>query len=110
MPYIDVNVNCEITAEKETTLKTALGEIISEIPGKSEDSLMIQFHDFCRLWHAGDNSSRIAFINVMLLGCAPKDAYKAFSDRVMELFCAQLEIDKNNIYVKFEEVPNWFWG
>lgn len=109
MPYIDVNVNCEITEEKEMTLKTALGEIISEIPGKSEDSLMIQFHDRCHLWHAGDNSGRIAFINVMLLGSAPKDAYKTFSDRVIDLFHTELEIDKNHSYVKFEEVPNWFW-
>lgn len=109
MPYIDVNVNCEISEEKEVALKAALGEIIAVIPGKSEGSLMIQFKDNCRLWHSGENGP-VAFINVMLLGSAPKDAYKGFADRVIALFHKELGIDGQHIYVKFEEVPNWFWG
>jgi len=110
MPYIDVNVNCEITKEKETALKTALGEMISELPGKSEGSLMIQFHDNCRLWLSGEDDCKIALINVMLLGSAPKDAYKNFSERIIDLLHTELAIDDNHSYVKFEEVPNWFWG
>ena len=110
MPYIDINVNSRITEEKEVALKAALGEIITEIPGKTEGSLMIQFRDNCRLWHSGENGCPIALINVMLLGSAPKDAYKNFADRVIDLFREELGVDGHHIYVKFEEVPNWFWG
>lgn len=110
MPYIDVNVNCRITEEKELALKAALGEIITEIPGKTEGSLMIQFKDNCRLWHSGENGSPIAVVNVMLYGSASKEAYKSFADSTIALFGKELGIDGQHVYVKFEEVSNWFWG
>lgn len=110
MPYIDFNVSNTLTSQKENLIKSGLGKIIEEIPGKTESRLMIQFKDNCRLWFGGENSEPMAFINVMVYGSALKDSYQAFSDKAIQLISAELEIPGNNIYVKFEEVPNWFWG
>lgn len=110
MPYIDFKVSTELSSEKEALLKTELGKIITEIPGKTESRLMVEFSDNCRLWYAGTNDEASAFVNVMLYGSASEEAYKSLADKTIELISSELSIPKNRIYLKFEEVSNWFWG
>lgn len=108
MPFLDVKLSCELTQEKEVALKAAFGEAVSLIPGKSEGSLMIGFSDHCRLWMGGKQEGSIAFVNLMIYGASESQNYKAFSTRVIEILEEELGID--HIYVRFEEVPNWFWN
>lgn len=108
MPFINVKLSTLLSQEQEITLKQELGEAISIIPGKSESSLMLQFEENCRLWLAGSNEGPIVFVNVMLLGKADRQDYASFSSRVVEIFECQLAA--RHVYVKFEEVPNWFWN
>lgn len=110
MPFIDVKTSNPVTGEQEKTIKTALGEAISLIPGKSESSLMIQFQDNCRLWFRGQNESPIAFVNVMLYGKSEPSACQKAADEVIGILEKEAGVPKSNIYVKFEEVSNWFWG
>ena len=107
MPFIDVKLSCSLTKVQETALKAELGRAISLIPGKSESSLMIQFSDCCRLWFGGENEGPFAFVNVMVLVSADRKFYSDFTDQVIAVFKKELQIKR--IYVKFEEVPNWFW-
>ena len=55
MPYINSKVSVQITKEQETEIKTALGEAIRLIPGKSEQWLMIGFEDSVSMYFRGDN-------------------------------------------------------
>lgn len=110
MPFIDVNISTQLTFEKERTLKAQFGKIICEIPGKTEGSVMIQFKDNARLWFRGSNESPMAFVNVMLYGKAQESNYRVFSEKTMDLLNREMGIEKSNIYIKFEEVANWFWG
>ena len=41
MPYIDVNVSIKLSDQEKDNLKSKLGELISIIPGKTENVLMI---------------------------------------------------------------------
>lgn len=107
MPFIDVKLSCALTEVQEAALKTELGRAISLIPGKAESSLMIQFTDCCRLWFGGEKEGPFAFVNVMVLGSADRKSYSDFTDRVIGVFKKELQVKR--IYVKFEEVPNWFW-
>ena len=43
----------------------------------------------------------------MVLGSADRKFYSDFTDQVIAVFKKELQIKR--IYVKFEEVPNWFW-
>lgn len=106
MPFIDVRSSGEISRELEIELKTRLGRAIGLLPGKSEDSLMIQFSDHCRLWFGGETGN-VAFVNVMLYGAAPKADYRQFSDTVIPMLEELLGV--RHVYLKFEEVANWFW-
>lgn len=82
MPFIDVRTDKTISTEQENALKAELGSAIALIPGKSEDSLMVQFTDNCRMWFGGKQGNA-AMVNVMLYGSAEKASYRAFSDRVI---------------------------
>ncbi len=108
MPLIDVRVSETLSRQKEESLKTQLGQAISLIHGKSEGSLMVQFSDNCRLWFGGSQEGPIVFVNVMLYGTASQEDYQAFSDRVIPLL--EQELGAKHVYLKFEEVPNWFWN
>ena len=106
MPFIDVRATETIGPEQEQTLKARLGEAIGLIPGKSEGSLMIQFSDNCRLWFGGQQGNFV-FVNVMLYGAAEKRDYEMFQGAVIPVLEEVLGCEK--VYLKFEEVPNWFW-
>lgn len=108
MPFIDVHFSGAITPAQETALKEGLGQAIALIPGKTETSLMMQFTDNCRLWLGGRQEGPIAFVNVMLYGSSTKDAYQRFSGTAIPLL--EKELGAKKVYLKFEEVPNWFWN
>lgn len=108
MPFIDVRTSTELTAEQERSVKAELGKAIALIPGKAEGGLMIQFTDNCRMWMGGEQSGTIVFVNVMLYGAADKESYQRFSSAVIPMLEDKLNAAK--VYLKFEEVPNWFWN
>ena len=49
MPYISFKTNHKLTLRQENIIKSKTGELISMIPGKSEDSLMIHMKEHHRL-------------------------------------------------------------
>ena len=66
MPNIAVKTNVSISKEKETLLKSKLGQAIALLPGKSESWLMTGFEDGYHLYFRGDNSQPTAFVEVMV--------------------------------------------
>ena len=53
MPFIELKTSVSISKEKEAELKSAFGEAIAIIPGKSEQWLMLNFCDEQRMWFKG---------------------------------------------------------
>ena len=107
MPFIDVRASVPISEAQELTLKTQLGKAISLLPGKSEASLMVQVTGNCRMWLGGEQGP-MALVNVMLYGTATPEACKRFSGEVIPFVERELGLER--VYLKFEEVPNWFWN
>lgn len=110
MPFINTKISTELSAEKEKILKTKLGEIISLLPGKSENWLMLGFEDNCRLYFKGDNSRPLAFVEVKLFGGSSPEAYEKMTGAVTDLLHEELGIAPENIYVKYEEIATWGWN
>lgn len=108
MPFIDVRFSGEISGAQEAEVKAELGKAIALIPGKSEGSLMVQFTDRCRLWFGGKQDGPIVMVNVMLYGSATPEHYGRFKDAVIPML--EEKLGAESVYLKFEEVPNWYWN
>lgn len=105
MPFITTKVSTEITKEKEISLKTQFGKAI-ELIGKSENWLMVEFQDNCRLYFKGHDEAS-AMIEVDLFGRASDSGYDALTEKITEIVSAELGIPKDRIYVKYSEIEHW---
>lgn len=106
MPYINAKFTGTVTPEKETEIKSALGEAITLL-GKSERYLMVEIEDNRRLYFGGKNDQPIAFFDVSLLHSAPRASYEKLTARLCEIAKDTMNVDGGNVYVKFEETENW---
>ena len=106
MPYINAKFTGTVTPEKETEIKSALGEAITLL-GKSERYLMVEIEDNRRLYFGGRNDQPIAFFDVSLLHSAPRASYEKLTARLCEIAKDTMNVDGGNVYVKFEETENW---
>ena len=108
MPFIHTRVNRPVSPENEKALAQALGQAVSLL-GKSENWLMLQFEDNCRLFFRGDCEKPIAFVNVKLYGRAGRDAYEQMTRKVTQLLNEILSIPAEGVYVAYEETEHWGW-
>lgn len=110
MPFIHTRMNRPLSKEKEQALSQALGKAIELIPGKTENWLMLQFEDNCRLWFRGENEKAMAMVQVQVFGKAKAEYYDALTGRICSLLEEYLSIQPENIYVKYEETSHWGWN
>ncbi|PHV71215.1 hypothetical protein CS063_05855 [Sporanaerobium hydrogeniformans] len=110
MPFIDSKVTVKLTEEKKELLKSELGKIITLIPGKSENYLMIGFEDNYSLYFKGNKLEYGAFVEVKIFGTASKTALSEVTAAICCLYEKELHIPPSAVYVKYEEVANWGWN
>ncbi|MBE6822080.1 phenylpyruvate tautomerase MIF-related protein [Caproiciproducens sp. LBM24188] len=110
MPCIELKTNVKISPEKEEAIKSKFGQVISILPGKSEQWLMVSLEDECRLYFKGNNQTGIAFVQVNLYGKGNADAYNKLTAAITQLLNQELGISPANIYVKYEETNYWGWN
>lgn len=105
MPFINIKTNTSVSKDTEEKIKSRLGVIVTDLPGKSEQWLMVNIEDNERLWFRGNNEPCIVFAEVKLFGSADRAAYdkmtKDINDALDDLIGAE------EVYVKYEEVENW---
>ena len=84
-----------------------MGKAIELVPGKSEEYLLLEFEDQCRLWLRGNNEEPIAYIEAAIFGNEAHYGYDAFTAEVTRIFADTLNISPDHIYLKFEDIPAW---
>lgn len=107
MPFIDSKVTVKLNKEKKDILKAKLANIIKNIPGKSENYLMIGFQDEYSLYFRGEELRYGAFIEVKIFGKTSKNDLEEVTKEICDLYEKELNIPKDAIYIKYEEVENW---
>lgn len=107
MPFIDTKTTAVITPEKEETLRRRLGEAIALLPGKSEEWLMLNFTDRCRMAFRGRADGDIAIAEIKIFGKASDAAYNKLTTAVCDIFREVLGIPGERVYVKYEEIDHW---
>lgn len=109
MPFINVMTNTAVSNDAETAIKSALGQAITAIPGKSEGWLMVGIEPEHILYFKGDNAPA-AMVNVSVFGSANPSAYDNLTGQICSILNTQLGIEPSRIYVKYSETSNWGWN
>lgn len=107
MPFIKVRISCHITDEQEKALKTRFGKAIELVPGKSEEYLLLEFEDNCRLWLRGENDPPVAYIEAAIFGNEGHFGYDAFTAEITKVFAEVLGIPSDRVYIKYEDIAAW---
>lgn len=110
MPYIGLKISSEISDEKELELKSALGKIITIIPGKSESGLMVCIEDRQKMYFRGNNDAPTAYVEVKIYGKSTPEAYNNMTAALCETFMKLLGIPPDRTYIKYEECFIWGWN
>lgn len=106
MPYIGISTSKKLSDEQKDALKTALGEKISVIPGKSEKALMVDIADSHTMYFAGEKRE-LAFLDVRCYGSTEFANQKAFTEAAFEVVQQTTGLPEDGIYLTYSEFANW---
>ena len=109
MPFICVKTNAAVSDDSMVSIKSALGQAISVIPGKSETWLMVGIEPEYKLWFKGDDSPA-AMVEVSVFGGANPSAYNKLTVQICAILEKELDIPASRTYVKYSETENWGWN
>lgn len=110
MPYINSRLTKKLNEEDKEYLKTKLGQIISEIPSKSEEWLMVSFDDDKIIYFRGNKMEAAAYIEVKIFGTTEREYKNKVTNLICELFETKLNIPSDSIYITFSEISDWGWN
>lgn len=106
MPYISFKTTKVLTLQQELDLKTMAGRLISLLPNKTEDYLMIHIEDNQLMYFKGKE------IDCMMITCKvyghPELSYKQeFVKELMKEAERITKIPVDNQYLTFSEEDHW---
>ena len=88
MPTIEIQTNVEVNQTAAQNIKSALGQIITCIPGKTESGLMVLVEDKLRMWFRGSDETPMAIVEVKIFG---NQVDKEGAQNMTREVCALLE-------------------
>lgn len=106
MPFIISKVNKKISKEQEIEIKEYLGASIEYVPGKNEEYLLVGFEDQYQFYLRGKDVPT-AYIEVSIFGNEDHIGFDKLSESITEVFHNVLDIPKENIYIKFNDISSW---
>ena len=106
MPYIAINTSKTLSDAQKEALKTALGEKITLIPGKSEGKLMIDISDGRTMYFAGEERA-LAYVDVKCYGAAEFEHKKAFTEAAFQAVQQAAGLPQDGIYLSYSEFETW---
>lgn len=109
MPFINVKTNSPVSKEKETAIKSKLGEAITTLPGKSESWLMVGIEPEYILYFKGTDEL-CAMVDVSIFGTATPAALSALTAKITEILSSELNIPPARTYVKYSQKTEWGWN
>lgn len=110
MPYIETKVNTQISPAQEEILKKRFAKAIEIFPGKSENWLMLNFEDNCRLWFKGDNNIPTAYVEVKIFGQISEIHAEEMTKQMCSILEEVLEIPSARCYIKYSACDTWGWN
>ncbi|NEG69814.1 tautomerase family protein [Bifidobacterium choloepi] len=110
MPVIHTHTSEHLKLGTREALKTAYGESIHHVPGKTERWLMCIFDD-SPMYFGGDDSKPSAYIEVNVYGNdVPRDSWEKLTADIMNALEAEAGIPKDRTYIRYTATPDWGWN
>ena len=109
MPFIKVMTNESVSKENKALIKTALGQAIALIPGKSEDWLMVGIEPEYTLYFRGEDVPA-AMVEVSIFGSPDSSALDTLTEKICQILNVTLSIEPTRIYVKYSSTSYWGWN
>ena len=109
MPFINIKANVNVTKEKAESIKSALGNAITAIPGKTEGWLMVGVEGDHTLYFKGTDAPA-AMVEVQLYGNASGSAMQTLTGKVTNILTDNLGISADRVYVSYMLTENWGWN
>ncbi len=110
MPYIDTKTTVTVTPEQEKALFSALGKAIENIPGKTEQWLMLNLEGGKRMCFQGDAASPCAMVDVRIFGQTEHEACESMTKAICSLYEEILSVPAERIYVSYKGYDEWGWN
>lgn len=107
MPYINVNISTKLSNQEKDNLKSKLGELISIIPGKTENVLMIGINDDYTMYFSGIKKEKMAFLNIKMYKQSEFEYKNELTKKIFEFFEKEFDITGDNIFMTFDEYDSW---
>lgn len=108
MPFINVKTNTAVSKDKMDAIKSALGQAITALPGKSENWLMVGIEPEQSLYFQGSDAPA-AMVQVQTYGTNAQGT-DALTAKICDILQAQLSIPANRTYVSYFGTANWGWN
>ena len=109
MPFIDVKTNVSVSEEQKNSIKTALGQAITAIPGKSESWLMVGIKPEYDLWFKREDAPA-AMVEVYIFGSASSNALTTLTSHITGILTDNIGIPSDRVYVKYTSTNDWGWN
>lgn len=106
MPFIRVTTNRKLTLRQEIEIKTGLGKLISILPGKKEENLMVHIEDNQIMYFQGEDK-RCMMTSVSLYKHSPLEAKQEFAKQMTAMLETVTGVERKDQYVSFSEFENW---
>lgn len=107
MPFIILKTNQTIDDAMATDIKTALGKFIEYVPGKSEQYLLIEIQDDCRIYLRGTKAEPVVYVTASIFGNESHVGYNMFTSAITQVIQNVLHVSPNNIYIKYDDISVW---
>lgn len=108
MPFINIKTNAAVSKEKCEAIKSALGQAITALPGKSEQWLMVGIEPECTLYFQGSDAP-CAMVQVQTYGTNASGT-DALTGKICQILSDNLSIPANRTYVSYFGTANWGWN
>lgn len=110
MPFINSIITEKVSDEKKEILKSQIGLLISELPGKTEEWLFVSINDGTTLYFRGVKREKAAIVEVKIFGSQERADKERLTSKLCKLFEEELGIPGECIYVIYSEVQDGNWG
>ena len=108
MPYLQIQTNQSVNAEKSQQLMQNASKTVAEILGKSENYVMVALQQSVTMMFAGNNEP-LAYLQLKSLGL-PESSTADFSQALCDLVNKELGIAPERIYIEFTNPARHMWG
>lgn len=106
MPYISFKTTKVLTLQQELDLKRMVGEVITLLPGKTENYLMVHIEDNQLIYFKGQEVDSM-MIDCKVYGHPSLESKQHFVKELLKETEKITKVPVANIYLTFEEKEEW---